>query len=89
MFYELDPNDARPDGSVVTAPAVPIVVARDVTEGLDGQDWARSEFAGADLGDRRMNEPLAEFAHTLGEMPGRAFCGAAQGDKAASRRTTV
>ena len=80
--YELDPTMRARMAGLVRAPAVPTVVARDVTEGLDGHDWACSEFAGADLGDRRMNERLAEFAHTLGEMPGRAFCGAAQGDKA-------
>jgi hypothetical protein len=77
--YELDPAVRARMPGLAKPPAV---VAREVTEGLDGHDWARSEFGGVDLGDRRMNERLAEFAHTLGEMPGRAFCGAAQGDKA-------
>ncbi len=78
--YELDPEvRARMPG--LAKP--PEVLALEVSEGLDGHEWARNEFGGADLGDRRTNERLAEFAHTLGEMPGRAFCGAAQGDKAA------
>lgn len=77
--YELDPAVRARMPGLAKPPAV---VAREVTEGLVGHDWARSEFGGVDLGDRRMNERLAEFAHTLGEMPGRAFCGAAQGDKA-------
>lgn len=78
--YELDPAVRARMPGLAKPPAV---VARDVTEGLDGHDWARNEFGGAELGDRRMNERLAEFAHTMGEQPGRAFCGAAQGDKAA------
>lgn len=77
--YELDPAVRARMPGLAKPPAV---VARDLTAGLDGHDWARSEFGGVDLGDRRMNERLAEFAHTMGEMPGRAFCGAAQGDKA-------
>ena len=57
--------------------------ALDVAEGLDGDEWAAHEFGGADLGDKRTNERLIEFAATLAAKPGRAFCGAAQGDKAA------
>jgi hypothetical protein len=57
--------------------------ALDVAEGLDGDEWAAHEFGGADLGDKRTNERLIEFAGTLAAMPGRAFCGAAQGDKSA------
>jgi len=59
------------------------LVALEIAEGLDGDEWAAHEFGGADLGDRRINARLGEFARTLGAMPGRAFCGAAQGDKAA------
>ena len=57
--------------------------ALEVAEGLDGDAWAAHEFGGADLGDKRTNERLIEFAATLAAMPGRAFCGAAQGDKSA------
>lgn len=59
------------------------LAALDVAEGLEGDAWAAHEFAGADLGDKRTNERLIEFAGTLAAMPGRAFCGAAQGDKPA------
>ena len=59
------------------------LAALEVAEGLDGHEWAAHEFGGADLGDKRTNERLIEFAATLAAMPGRAFCGAAQGDKSA------
>ena len=58
-------------------------VALEIAEGLDGDEWAGNEFGGAKLGDKRSNERLGDFARTLGAMPGRAFCGAAQGDQAA------
>ena len=64
------------------AEPVPLA-ALDVAQGLDGDEWAAHEFGGADLGDKRTNERLIEFAGTLAAMPGRAFCGAAQGDKSA------
>ena len=56
--------------------------ALEIAHGLDGHEWAANEFGGASLGDKRVNERLVEFARTQGAMPGRAFCGAAQGDKA-------
>jgi len=56
--------------------------ALEIAHGLDGHEWAANEFGGASLGDKRINERLVEFARTQGAMPGRAFCGAAQGDKA-------
>lgn len=64
------------------AEPVPLA-ALDVAEGLEGDEWAAHEFGGADLGDKRTNERLIEFAGTLAAMPGRAFCAAAQGDKPA------
>jgi hypothetical protein len=77
--YELE-SDLRTRLGV----AVPTgLVALEIAAGLDGDEWAAHEFGGADLGDRRINARLGEFARTLGAMPGRAFCGAAQGDKAA------
>lgn len=78
--YELDP-DVRARLAAIAEPVQ--VTALPITEGLDGDEWAEHEFGGADLGDRRSNRRLAEFARTMGEMPGRAFCGAAQGDKPA------
>jgi hypothetical protein len=64
------------------AEPVPLA-ALDVAEGLEGLGWAAHEFGGADLGDKRTNARLIEFAGTLAAMPGRAFCGAAEGDKPA------
>jgi len=58
-------------------------VALEVTEGLGGAEWAGNEFGGANLGDQRLSERLVECARAQASMPGRAFCGVAQGDKAA------
>ena len=57
--------------------------ALEIAEGLEGQEWTAHEFGGADLGDKRTNERLVEFARTQADKPGRAFCNAAQGDRAA------
>ena len=57
--------------------------ALEPTQGLEGPDWTAHEFGGADLGDKRINEQLIRFARIQAAMPGRAFCGAAQGDRAA------
>ncbi len=80
--YELEPELRKRLGIVEPiglAPPQPL----QITQGLDGAEWAANEFGGANLGDKRLNERLGDFARTLGAMPGRAFCGAAQGDKAA------
>ncbi len=78
--YELEP-EVRARLAAIAEPVQ--VTALQITEGLDGDEWAGHEFGGANLGDRRSNRRLAEFARTMGEMPGRAFCGAAQGDQPA------
>ena len=80
--YELEPEMRKRLGIVEPiglTPPPPLQIA----QGLDGDEWAAHEFGGADLGDKRLNERLGDFAQTLGAMPGRAFCGAAQGNKAA------
>ena len=51
--------------------------------GLDGPAWAEQEFGGAQLGDLRLSARLVESARTLGAAPGRAFSGAACGERAA------
>ncbi|MFA6182678.1 Druantia anti-phage system protein DruA [Acidithiobacillus sp.] len=56
------------------------LVSLEIAEGLDGRQWADQEFGGAQLGDQRLSERLAESARLLGAMPGRAFCGVAQGN---------
>ena len=40
--------------------------ALEVAEGLDGDEWAAHEFGGANLGDKRTNERLIEFARDAG-----------------------
>ncbi len=55
----------------------------EIAEGLDGAQWADHEFGGARLGDQRLNGRLVDSARALAAMPGRAFCGVAQGDVAA------
>jgi len=52
-------------------------------EGLEGPHWAQHEFGGAELGDLRLGRRLVQCARALGLQPGRAFCGAANGDVAA------
>ncbi len=52
----------------------------EITEGLEGEAWADNEFGGAQLGDRRLSKRLVESVGILAQTPGRAFCGAAQGD---------
>ena len=52
-------------------------------QGLDGPAWAEQEFGGAELGDLRLSARLVESARTLGAAPGRAFSGAARGERAA------
>jgi hypothetical protein len=58
-------------------------VALEIAQGLDDTQWAAHEFGGAQLGDQRLGERLVQSAGALAAMPGRAFCGVAQGDVAA------
>jgi Domain of unknown function (DUF4338)/Transposase DNA-binding/Transposase DDE domain len=58
-------------------------VALEIAQGLDDAQWAAHEFGRAQLGDQRLNDRLVHSANALAWMPGRAFCGVAQGDVAA------
>jgi hypothetical protein len=78
--YELD-SQVRASMVAVAKPVD--LIGLEFAQGLDGHEWASHEFGGADLGDKRANDRLIGLANTLGAMPGRAFCGAAQGDRAA------
>lgn len=49
-------------------------------DGLEEENWARQEFAGAPLGDARLSERLVEIARAKADKPGVAFTGVAQGD---------
>ena len=64
----------------VIPPAGP--VALQVTDGLDGDEWASNEFGGANFGHKSLSQHLVEYVGIQMAMPGRAFCAAAQGDKA-------
>ena len=55
----------------------------EIADGLDGEQWADNEFGGTIFGDQRLSERLVDSARRLAAMPGRAFCGVAQGDVAA------
>lgn len=77
--YELEPNLRSRLGCVPSPGPAPLGIA----EGLDGQEWAQEEFGDADLGDQRLSERLVDCVHRQAQMPGRAFCHVAQGDKAA------
>jgi hypothetical protein len=58
----------------------PVGDTLDITEGLEEHRWAEQEFGDAPLGDRRLGKRLVESAGIQAQAPGRAFCGAAQGD---------
>jgi Domain of unknown function (DUF4338)/Transposase DNA-binding/Transposase DDE domain len=77
--YELE-SQWRARMGVVAPPGL---VALEIGQGLDGDEWAANEFGGAKLGDKRLNARLGDFARTLAALPGRAFCGAAKGAQAA------
>jgi len=77
--YELESDWHTRMGIAEPIGSVPLEIA----EGLDGAEWADNEFGGACLGDQRLNERIVDIARTQAAMPGRAFCGAAQGDKPA------
>lgn len=75
-MYPLEPDFRARLG--VAGPVTPAAI--DITEGLEGDEWANNEFGGADLGDLRLSERLVDAARSQAAMPGRAFCAVAQGD---------
>lgn len=52
-------------------------------DAIDAETWAEAEFGGAPLGDKRLTQRLVNSATTAAKQPGRAFCGAVEGDWAA------
>jgi hypothetical protein len=58
----------------------PVREALEITEGIEGDQWAQNEFGGAELGDERLRKRLVESARVQAEMPGEAFSAAAQGN---------
>jgi len=59
---------------------LPVREALEMTEGIDGDQWAQNEFGGAQLGDERLSKRLIECARIQAEKPAEAFSGAAQGN---------
>jgi len=53
-----------------------------VGDGLSAEQWAEQEFGSAPFGDKRLSKRLVSSAEAIAAKPGRAFTGAAQGDKA-------
>lgn len=52
---------------------------------LDAASWSEREFGGAPLGDERLSKRLVQSAAIQAQNPGRAFSGAAQGDRAMTK----
>lgn len=77
--YALEPQWRALMG--VAPPPAPLVLQ--IAQGLDEVQWALHEFGGTQLGDQRLSQRLVQSVDALAAMPGRAFCGAAQGDMAA------
>jgi hypothetical protein len=57
--------------------------ALEVADGLGEDQWAKKEFGGAPLGDKRLSSRLVECAGAKASKPDRAFSGGAKGDWAA------
>ena len=81
FVYALEPQFRELMG--VAPPPPPVALG--IGEGLDDAQWAANEFGGADLGDLRLGQRLVHSAAALAAMPGRAFCGVAQGNVAATK----
>ena len=59
--------------------------ALEPADGLNSAQWAEYEFGDAPLGDKRLSKRLVSVATAKAENPGRAFCGVAKGDWAATK----
>ncbi len=59
---------------------LPVREAREMTEGIDGDQWVQNEFGGARLGNERLTKRLIESVRVQAEMPAEAFSAAAQGN---------
>jgi hypothetical protein len=77
--YALEPGFRARMGLAEPVGLLPLEIA----DGLDGDQWADNEFGGTIFGDQRLSERLVDSARRQAAMPGRAFCGVAEGDKAA------
>jgi hypothetical protein len=57
---------------------------REPGEGLDGEAWARNEFGGARLGDKRLTDRLVHSAQLLARRPGESIARGLERGKNAS-----
>jgi len=57
----------------------------DLTSGLDSDNWAKNEFGGAPLGDKRLSDRLVVIASEKAENPGRSYNNVAKGDWAKAK----
>ena len=78
-MYELQPRWRRRLGLPRVDPAPRL----EPGEGLAGAVWARNEFGGAVVGDRRLTARLVRSAELLAECPGRSLSGSPRSDAAA------
>ena len=78
-MYALEPRWRQRLGvaSVDAAPSL------EPGEGLDSEQWARNEFAGAPLGDQRLSARLVKSVDLLASIPGQPITGNPSGDRAA------
>ncbi len=74
-LYPLENNFRRLMGI-----ARPVRETLEITEGLEGDQWAQNEFGGAELGDKRLSQRLVECARIQAEKPAESFSGAARGN---------
>jgi hypothetical protein len=59
---------------------IEVLEAIEMTSGIDGENWAKNEFSGARLGDKRLTARLIQSAKDQAEKPGLAFAPAVGGD---------
>lgn len=51
-----------------------------ISDGLSADTWARQEFGGAQLGDKRITDRLVSCASDMAKLPTRSISGAVQGE---------
>ena len=73
-------NDFRVRMGSSDSPKTEVLEAIGKTSGLDGENWAKNEFGGAQVGDKRLTARLIQSAKDQAEKPGLAFGPAVGGD---------
>ena len=73
-------DDFRGKMGAISGPKIEVLEAIEITSGLDGENWAKNEFGGAQIGDKRLVARLIQSAKDQGKKPGLAFSPAVGGD---------